>query len=391
MVQIKQNLPKVLFIGPYPPPFSGPELGMKMFLESTLLQDNFDITFVQTNHRSSNKNKGKLDLSMIGAFFSYFWRLFLALWRVSPQIVYYPVTATQVGWVGRDVWTILLASMFGSKVIIHLRGSHLKLNFDGFNFIVKRLIKWACHKVSMALVQANCLMDQFDYLVERNKIRVLYNAIDLEEFKTASTINMSKRPTVLFFGHMTQAKGYIDLMRSLPVVVEQIPDVLYQVCGTLRKGERGVFFDQTSGEPLTYEDPYEIHHDTLKGPLQAHYDYRGIVTGDEKIRLLKEAHIFALPSYSEGMSRSVLEAMACGKPVVVTPVGSHSEIINNNEQGLIVPTGDINKIADALIELLRNTTRIKQIGNRNTEYVNQEFSVSVISKKLCKYFQEVLP
>jgi glycosyltransferase involved in cell wall biosynthesis len=125
--------------------------------------------------------------------------------------------------------------------------------------------------------------------------------------------------------------------------------------------------------------------------LQAHYDYRGIVTGDEKIRLLKEAHIFALPSYSEGMSRSVLEAMACGKPVVVTPVGSHSEIINNNEQGLIVPTGDINKIADALIELLRNTTRIKQIGNRNTEYVNQEFSVSVISKKLCKYFQEVLP
>ncbi len=384
------NSTRVLFVGPYPPPYSGPELGMKVFLESAILRENIDITHIQTNHRVTNKEKGKLDISMIVAFFSYFRRLIIALWKVSPQLVYYPVTPTQIGWIGRDVWTILLARLFRAKVIIHLRGSHLRLNYNSFSYIVKRLVKLSCNKVSMALVQAHCLKDQFRDLVDQEKIGVLYNAIDLSEFKSSSKIEIADKPTILFLGHMTQAKGYVDLMRALPIVVKQIPEVIFQVCGTLRKGERGVFFDQSTGKPLIYEDPYKIHKSTLSGPLRDHYDYRGIVKGDEKVSLLMGCHVFTLPSYSEGMSRSVLEAMACGKPVVVTPVGSHSEIIEDQKHGLIVPTGSVDKLAAALVELLNNASKSRQIGIRNTNYAKNEFSSDIISVKLCEYIMEVL-
>ena len=52
--------PKILFIGPYPPPYSGPEMGMKLFLESSL-KDEFQIFFLKTNVHKSNAQKGKFD------------------------------------------------------------------------------------------------------------------------------------------------------------------------------------------------------------------------------------------------------------------------------------------------------------------------------------------
>ena len=64
--------PKILFIGPTPPPYSGPELSMQQFLESETLNTAFDIKFLKTNFRTDNTKKGKLDLSMLTNFFIYF-------------------------------------------------------------------------------------------------------------------------------------------------------------------------------------------------------------------------------------------------------------------------------------------------------------------------------
>ena len=61
--------PKILFIGPTPPPYSGPELSMQQFLESEMLNETFDILFLKTNFRTDNTKKGKLDVSMFTNFF----------------------------------------------------------------------------------------------------------------------------------------------------------------------------------------------------------------------------------------------------------------------------------------------------------------------------------
>ena len=63
---------KVLFVGPTPPPYSGPELSMQQFLESETLNEAFDISFLKTNFRSDNTKKGKLDFSMLSNFFVFF-------------------------------------------------------------------------------------------------------------------------------------------------------------------------------------------------------------------------------------------------------------------------------------------------------------------------------
>ena len=138
--------PKVLFIGPYPPPYSGAELGMKLFLESHL-KDIFQIKFLNTNVRKSNASKGRFDWDMIRAFGLFIFRLICYLSRFKPKVVYYPVTATEMGWIGRDVWCLFLCRVFGTRCVIHLRGGHLKLNYSQFHPLIKKIVKSACKSV----------------------------------------------------------------------------------------------------------------------------------------------------------------------------------------------------------------------------------------------------
>src|SRR5690606_29857700 len=95
----KRRDKKVLFVGPVPPPFSGPELSMKQLLESKQLNHDYCIKFLKTNFRKDNKNKGRLDLEMIAHFFLFFFKYITLMIRFRPHCIYYPITPTQVGWI----------------------------------------------------------------------------------------------------------------------------------------------------------------------------------------------------------------------------------------------------------------------------------------------------
>ncbi|MCL6583650.1 MAG: glycosyltransferase family 4 protein [bacterium] len=380
--------PPILFIGPYPPPYSGPELGTKLFLESEL-KDIFNLHFIKTNFRKSNVNKGRLDGQMVKAFFVFFGRLISSLIRYRPELVYYPITPTQIGWVGRDIWCLLISRLFGSKTVIHLRGGHLNLNFQTFHPLVKHLVKYACSSVSMALVQAECLRDQFSGLVPNERVKVLYNAIDTAEYIN-NTPYIYDHHKILFMGHLTQAKGYCDAVRAIPIVAKHTPNIQFYFAGTLRRGERGVFFNQTNGQPLTYEDPVKVHQEISSGCFARNYRYLGIVTGQEKIKLLKESNIFILPSYSEGFSRAVLEAMAMGKPIICTPVGALREILKDGENGFLIPPGDFRQLARRIIQLLEDPELRNRMAQKNIDHVRRRFTAEKISARLADYFHEVL-
>lgn len=380
--------PKVLFIGPYPPPYAGPEMGMKLFLESSLSQV-FQIDFLNTNVRTTNVNKGRLDQHMVIAFFRFIARLTSMIVRYRPVLAYYPITTTQVGWVGRDLWCLFICRFLGIKTVIHLRGGHLKLNLQKFSPIVQKLAHLACHQVSLALVQAECLRGQFEGLIPQDRVDVLYNAIDTNEYDT-NDLNKYDPKQILFMGHMTKAKGYCDLVGAIPIVAEKFPNVRFCFAGTLRKGETGVFFDQTTGDPLRYEDPNMMHEAITSGQYKDNYVDVGLVSGHEKMHLLRRTNIFVLPSYSEGFSRALLEAMSMGKPVICTPVGAHREVIVDGVNGYIVRTGDIEQLADRIIKLLSNTSLRGKMGETNYRYVRENFDITIIARQMEKYLKRVI-
>ena len=78
----------------------------------------------------------------------------------------------------------------------------------------------------------------------------------------------------------------------------------------------------------------------------------GIVSGHEKLNLMRKSWLLALPSYSEGFSRSVLESMAAGIPILTTPVGANKDIIVSGYNGILVDPGDVESLAKNIINLI---------------------------------------
>jgi len=379
---------RVLFIGPYPPPFAGPEMGMKLFLESSLVET-FNIIFLKTNVRKTNEKKGRFDLQMILAFFRFIIQLTYYILRYRPDAAYYPNTATQTGWIGRDIWCLFICRIFKVKTVIHLRGGHLKLNFQKFNPLAKKIVRLACRSVSLALVQAECLKDQYEGLISADKIKVMYNAIDTREYNNDDLKNY-ERNSVLFMGHMTQAKGYCDVVRAIPLVLEKVPAAQFYFAGTLRSGENNVFFNQLTGLPLEYEDPFKWHASMLSGPHKDNYNSLGVISGDEKKDRLRRVDVFILPSYSEGFSRSILEAMSMGKPVICTPVGAHGEVIHDGKNGFIIVPGNVEQLADRIVQLLTNPLLRQEIVVQNYQHVRETFDIHRIALQLEEFLYTII-
>ena len=102
--------------------------------------------------------------------------------------------------------------------------------------------------------------------------------------------------------------------------------------------------------------------------------------------VLAQAHIVCLPSYREGLPKVLIEAAACGKPIVTTDVAGSREVVTDGENGLLVPVRDIENLAVALNLLLGNPDLRLAMGQRGRNKVVTEFSIGhVVEKTLGMY------
>ena len=105
--------------------------------------------------------------------------------------------------------------------------------------------------------------------------------------------------------------------------------------------------------------------------------------------LLGAADFFVLPSLTEGLPLSVLEAMAQRLPVIATPVGGIPELVENHQHGLLVPVGDAAALADAVTLLARDPATRQALGRRGQERVEREFSFDAMLSRYDELYQNL--
>jgi glycosyltransferase involved in cell wall biosynthesis len=157
--------------------------------------------------------------------------------------------------------------------------------------------------------------------------------------------------------HILPHKGYDDLVHALSLVVERCPMVRCLVVGDAPRR-------RYLGHLLNLADRLGV-----RGRL--------VFVGEQEdvAPFVDAMDVFVLPSLTEGLPLTVLEAMAVGKPVVGTDVGGISEAVRHGETGFVVPPRDPRKLAEALIGLLGDPSSARAMGEAGRRRVEKAFTM----------------
>jgi glycosyltransferase involved in cell wall biosynthesis len=110
---------------------------------------------------------------------------------------------------------------------------------------------------------------------------------------------------------------------------------------------------------------------------------------EDMVTVFHATHVVCLPSYREGLPKVLLEAAACGRPIVTTDVPGCREVVREGENGLLVPARDAKALSDALLRLIKNPALRAEMGHRSREIVLKEFSSEKVIAQTLDLYEEL--
>ena len=212
--------------------------------------------------------------------------------------------------------------------------------------------------------------------ISAEKISVIYNGVNIKSQDNSYEQNPKmpfkiedKDRILMTVGRLHKQKGHCYLIQAVSKVRKEFPNVKLLVTG---EGEE--------------ENNLKKLVKTLD--LMNEVIFAGLSSDIE--RILPMAELFILPSLWEGLPNALLEAMAAGKPVVATKVGGIPEIVVHGETGVLIPPRDTDALAIAIIDLLQNRLKAKDMGEAARIRAGKRFSIYKMIEKTENLYQELL-
>lgn len=252
-----------------------------------------------------------------------------------------------------------------------------------------RELAWMTRRVfaGASLVVANSRNTQAilqnEWNLPETKLHLLYPGVDTRRFVPASydesirrELGWVDRTVLLTVGRLQKRKGHDMLIRALPAIRQRHPDVLYAIVG--------------DGE----ERPYLQSLASEQG-VPKHIQFLGEVGEEQLSRCYQQCDLFVLPNRAigrdvEGFGMVLLEAQACGKPVIAGDSGGTAETMNVPDTGRIVNCEEPEPLASAINELLDDPKRMEEMGRRGREWVCERFDWQALVKQATTSFEEDL-
>ena len=203
---------------------------------------------------------------------------------------------------------------------------------------------------------------------DRPPIVVVHHGVDLHRFSPAGQVTATP-PLLVSVGRLVEKKGFADLLRALREVKH-----------------RGVpYHARISGDGPLYAELARLR-DTLG--LAAEVELRGAEDSDAVVAALRQATVFALTPRElpggdrDGIPNVLVEAMACGLPVVTTTAGGIGELVRHDVNGLLAAPGDVSGIADALCHLLTHAASRARLGTTARRTVELGYDTDEAARRL---------
>lgn len=210
--------------------------------------------------------------------------------------------------------------------------------------------------------------------IPAEKITVSYIGVDTGRFKPAGTALASRTKRILFVGRMVEKKAPLLLISAFAHVVQKVPDSELVMVG---------------------DGPLRSQAERMAKELALPVRFTGALTSQQVLGQLHEARVFCLPSMTaengdaEGLPISLLEAQACGVPVVTTAHSGNPEALIEGESGITVPEGDEKRLAEALIQAVSNEKFLRNAPLVAREHILARFELAACTRRLERLYSEL--
>lgn len=325
--------------------------------------------------RALRENIHRFDLVNINAIWNYppAAAAFLSKARRVPYIVtahgaLYPYTISSKRWKKLPYYHLIAKRILKGAAAIHYTGEDEAEKCHSFLGLKNKAV----------VVPYVIDLSEFDEIPERDTLRDRYSIL-------------KGRKTILFLGRINWKKGLDVLIKAFAMVEKQRDDVHLLIVGKDESGyakqvkkwirDCGMFYDNQGaggGRPEFGENGNNVK-----------ITFTGMLTGREKVQAYAGSDIFVLPSYSENFGVVVVEAMACGIPVIISDqVGIHKEIAKS-KAGVVIKT-DPKQLAETIMALLENPEMCKEMGRNGQQSVKERFAPDKVTDNMIETYQSLL-
>jgi phosphatidylinositol alpha-1,6-mannosyltransferase len=282
------------------------------------------------------------------------------------------------GWIG-----LLAKRRFGIPYLCYVHGEEMNIGRQS------RELGWMMRKVlrSAHLVIANsqntATVLQSQWLVNDRQLRLMHPGVDIERFVPAARnaevrrrLGWNDRSVVLTVGRLQARKGQDHFILAMDQIRRAQPNLLYVIIGD---GEQRAYLEQLIRERR----------------LQESVQLRINCDDDDLIHCYQQCDLFALPNREvngdfEGFGMVLLEAQACGRPVLAGTSGGTAETLLPGKTGRVVCCEQNEPLARVVIELLSDRQKVETMGQAARQWVVERFDWKVLSRQANELFESLL-
>ena len=331
-------------------------------VRSPLLNERFNLVVVPTFEDGDR-------LAKLRAAFSGLYTLARLLARRQVDVI--DVHSSTGGSLVRKLVAVLMARASRRPVVFHLHAGGAAALFEASGG------GWQHKALGYVLRHADCVVAltpdwarRIQDFTEVRRIDIVGNVPNLPSELPPRTPD--SETTVIFLGHLYDRKGVYELLEAFAL---------------LRAGRPALRL-VLAGEGPELENLRSIV--TSRPELRDAVDLPGWVDADQKLKLLASAACLVLPSYSEGLPLTLLEAMAMGVPVVATSVGGIPEAVADGREAVLVPPQDASALAGGIARILDDPTFAQALTASARARVRAEYSSQALAERMGRIFDDVL-
>lgn len=235
--------------------------------------------------------------------------------------------------------------------------------------IVRTLYKQSLRKAKHVIFQNRDDLEEFCSrgLVNRETCQIVNGSgVNMEYFCPAP---LPDKPVFFMLSRLLKSKGVMEYLEAARMVKAEYPEAKFYLLGKYETAMQDAI-PQENVEPYIRDGIVERFDET--SDVRPFYD---------------RCSVYVLPSYREGTPRTVLEAMAMGRPILTTDTNGCRETVEDGVNGYLMPIGDSQALAEKMEELIKHPDLIPQMGAESIRICNEKFEVKKVNAEMLRIME----